>query len=189
MSNCWEATRPTDIWRWWSLLFWKNYSILNTWESSCHPCSTKRNGYIFCPVLVSKQQQPWRDKTEQEILLSHSPFGFALTLQVLPFWFWSLFYCKVSWKFQTEASSTRCDLSVFHRNYFCLPLALLGALRDEVARLSQLLAEERRLVASLEAEIVELVHGRKLQGKPYSTYVHKYTSDSKFSSSLQTAIS
>jgi hypothetical protein len=28
-------------------------------------------------------------------------------------------------------------------------------------------------VASLEAEIVELVHGRKLQGNPYSTYVHK----------------
>ncbi|CAK9873148.1 unnamed protein product [Sphagnum jensenii] len=48
-----------------------------------------------------------------------------------------------------------------------------SALRDEVARLSQLLAEERRLVASLEAEIVELVHGRKLQGNPYSTYVHK----------------
>ncbi|KAH8967359.1 hypothetical protein BDL97_03G074700 [Sphagnum fallax] len=59
------------------------------------------------------------------------------------------------------------------------PLPLSGnnngtsALRDEVARLSQLLAEERRLVASLEAEIVELVHGRKLQGNPYSTYVHK----------------
>ncbi len=32
-------------------LFWKKYSILNTWESSCHPCSTKRNGYIFCPSI------------------------------------------------------------------------------------------------------------------------------------------
>jgi hypothetical protein len=32
-------------------LYWKNYSILNTWESSCHPCSTKRNGYIFCPSI------------------------------------------------------------------------------------------------------------------------------------------
>ncbi len=177
MSNCWEATRLTDIWRWWSLL----EKLLNSQYLRVFLPSLQYQKkwvhllpqYLHALSWLASSSNLERDKAEQEILLSHNPFGFALTLQILPFWFWSLFYCIVFWKFQTEASSTRRDLSVFHRKYFCLPLALLGALRDEVARLSQLLAEERRLVASLEAEIVELVHGRKLQGNPYSTYVHK----------------